>query len=232
MTRRQFLRILASAGVFLLCSAAALTDEVRHLKLSEAVRLAIEQNRALKIARFKVQENEHRKEGARLRLFSVITNQSNALISANCKPLDSPGAFGTANSAPIPTSIRRCHRQEDLISSGTMIAQPLTQLCVSTRKSHRGCGGRQSRSLRNSEMDSRLATSAAAMRFLVDTQQLRRGWAIIVPLEMKVFLPCGSVVLTLGMGAPCGSPKGSRRNREVLQFADMERVGLICYDWK
>jgi len=27
-------------------------------------------------------------------------------------------------------------------------------------------------------------------------------------------LPCGSVVFTLGMGAACGSPKGSRRNRE------------------
>lgn len=32
---------------------------MRHLKLAEAVHLAVEQNRTLKIARLKVQENEH-----------------------------------------------------------------------------------------------------------------------------------------------------------------------------
>ena len=130
MTRRQFLRILASAGVFLLCSAAALTDEVRHLKLSEAVRLALEQNRALKIARFKVQENEHRKEGVRSDYFPVITNQSNALHISELQNLSiPPGAFGTATGAPIPNvNTTLPQGKKTFISSGTMIAQPLTQL--------------------------------------------------------------------------------------------------------
>jgi outer membrane protein TolC len=130
MTRRQFLRILATAGVFLLCATSALTDEVRHLKLSEAVRLAIEQNRALKIARFKVQENEHKKEGARSDYFPVITNQSNALHISELQDLSIPsGAFGSATGVPIPnvnTALPQGKRT--LISSGTMIAQPLTQL--------------------------------------------------------------------------------------------------------
>jgi len=130
MTRRQFLRILATAGVFLLCSTAALTDEVRHLKLSEAVRLAIEQNRALKIARFKVQENEHRKEGARSDYFPVITNQSNALHISELQNLSiPPGAFGTATGTPIPNvNTTLPQGKKTFISSGTMIAQPLTQL--------------------------------------------------------------------------------------------------------
>jgi len=124
MTRRQFLRILASAGVFLLCSAAALTDEVRHLKLSEAVRLAIGQNRALKIARLKIQESEHSKEVTRSDYFPTITNQSNALHISELQNLSiPPGAFGSATGVPIPnvnTTLPQGKRT--LISSGTMIA--------------------------------------------------------------------------------------------------------------
>jgi outer membrane protein TolC len=130
MTRRQSLRILATAGVFLLCATPALTDEVRHLKLSEAVRLALEQNRNLKIARFKVQENEHRKEGARADYFPAITNQSNALHISELQDLAIPaGALGTAAGAPIPNRNTILPQGKDtLYSSGTMIAQPLTQL--------------------------------------------------------------------------------------------------------
>jgi outer membrane protein TolC len=130
MTRRQSLRILATAGVFLLCTTPALTDEVRHLKLSEAVRLALEQNRNLKIARFKVQENEHRKEGARADYFPAITNQSNALHISELQDLAIPaGALGTAAGAPIPNRNTILPQGKDtLYSSGTMIAQPLTQL--------------------------------------------------------------------------------------------------------
>jgi len=126
MTHRQFLRILATAGVFLICTTSALTDEVRHLKLSEAVRLALEQNRALKIARFKVQENEHRKESARSDYFPVITNQSNALHISELQDLAvPPGAFGTAAGVPIPNvNTTLPQGQKTLISSGTMIAQP------------------------------------------------------------------------------------------------------------
>jgi outer membrane protein TolC len=130
MTRRQFLRILATAGVFLLCTTSALTDEVRHLKLSEAVRLAVQQNRALKIARFKVQENEHRKEGTRSDYFPVITNQSNALHITELQDLSiPPGAFGSAAGVPIPNvNTTLPQGKKTFISSGTMIAQPLTQL--------------------------------------------------------------------------------------------------------
>jgi len=130
MTRGILLRISASAGILLLCASSALTTEVRHLKLEEAVHLALEQNRTLKIARFKVKENEERKAGVRSDYFPSITNQSNVLhISELQNVTISPGALGTAAGVPIPSQgISLQQGKQTLFSSGTMITQPLTQL--------------------------------------------------------------------------------------------------------
>ena len=130
MIRRPLLRIAATAALLLLCATSALTTEVRRLRLAEAVRLAVEQNRTLKIARFKVQENEHRKEGVRSAYFPIITNQSNVLHISELQDLSIPsGAFGTAVGVPIPNrSTTLPQGKRTLFSSGTMIAQPLTQL--------------------------------------------------------------------------------------------------------
>ena len=130
MIRGRSLRISAAAGVLLLCAASALRAEVRRLRLEEAVRLAVEQNRTLKIARFKVQENEHRKEGARSSYFPTITNQSNALHISELQNFTIPtGALGTAAGVPIPGQNTTLPQgKQTLYSSGTMITQPLTQL--------------------------------------------------------------------------------------------------------
>ena len=130
MIRRQLLRISATAAALLLCAASALTAEVRRLRLAEAVHLAVEQNRTLKIARFKVQENEHRKEGARSAYFPTITNQSNALHISELQDLSiPPGAFGTAAGVPVPARNTALPQGKNtLFTSGTMVAQPLTQL--------------------------------------------------------------------------------------------------------
>jgi len=92
--------------------------------------MAVEQNRTLKIARFKVQENEHRKEGARSSYFPTITNQSNALHISELQDFTiPPGALGTAAGVPIPgRNTTLPQGKQTLYSSGTMIAQPLTQL--------------------------------------------------------------------------------------------------------
>jgi hypothetical protein len=44
---------------------------VRRLKVEEAVRLAISQNRSLKIARLKIDENQQKKAGDRSSYFPV-----------------------------------------------------------------------------------------------------------------------------------------------------------------
>jgi outer membrane protein TolC len=130
MIRGRFFQISAVTGILLLCATAALPGEGRRLTLTEAVRLAVQQNRSLKIARLKVQENEHRKEGTRSDYFPAITNQSNALHISELQALSIPsGAFGTAAGVPIPNvNTTLPQGKKTFISSGTMIAQPLTQL--------------------------------------------------------------------------------------------------------
>ena len=56
-----FSRTLAVGGLAILAAFAQNTPEVRRLTLTEAVHLALSQNRVLKIARLKVVENQQKK---------------------------------------------------------------------------------------------------------------------------------------------------------------------------
>jgi outer membrane protein TolC len=104
--------------------------EVRRLTLTEAVQLAVSQNRALRIARLKIEENQQKKGGDRSAYFPAITNQSNALHVTDLQNIGIPaGALGTAAGSLIPAqSVTLPQGQKTFFSSGTMISQPLTQL--------------------------------------------------------------------------------------------------------
>ena len=130
MTGRNFLRRAAIAGVFLFCAIAVRGDELRHLNLEEAVRLALQQNRDLKIARLKVKENESRKAAAHSDYLPTITNQSNVLHISELQNITVPaGSLGSLAGANLPPqSISVGQGKQTLYSSGTMITQPLTQL--------------------------------------------------------------------------------------------------------
>ena len=126
----KLLRTSVFATLTLLSAHQALAQHVRHLKLEEAVHLALEQNRALKIARFKVRENEERKAAARSDYFPTITNQSNVLHITELENIVIPaGAFGNPSGVLVPSgNINLQQGKQTLFSSGTMITQPLTQL--------------------------------------------------------------------------------------------------------
>ena len=130
MNRTYLHRVLTVTGLSLLSAVPQTAAEMRHLTLTEAVHLAVSQNRALKIARLKVTENEQKKAGERSTYFPQITNQSNALHITELENIGIPaGAFGAVGGASIPThGITLPQGRRTLISSGTMIAQPLTQL--------------------------------------------------------------------------------------------------------
>jgi outer membrane protein TolC len=123
-------RTIVATVLALLFSTSTFANEVRHLKLEEAVRLALEQNRTLKIARFRVKETEERKASARSDYFPTITNQSNMLHISELQNVGiSAGALGTAAGTPIPSeNINLQQGKQTLYTSGTMITQPLTQL--------------------------------------------------------------------------------------------------------
>jgi outer membrane protein TolC len=112
--------------------------DTRHFTLKEAVRLAIAQNRALKIARLKVAEIEQKKAGQYAGYFPTLTNQSSLVRVTDLQGVSIPaGALGTAGAALVPSqNLTLPQGQRTLISSGTMLAQPLTQL-IRTRAQNR-----------------------------------------------------------------------------------------------
>jgi outer membrane protein len=130
MNRGYFYRILAMAGLAALSAAPQYAADIRHLTLTEAVHLAIDQNRALKIARLKVVENEQKKSGERSGYFPAITNQSNALHITELQQILIPaGSLGTVAGSLIPAQgVLVGQGQLTLYSSGTQISQPTTQL--------------------------------------------------------------------------------------------------------
>jgi len=125
MSSRLFVALLACmpAGI---CAADSVT-----LTLPEAVRLALAQNRALKIARLKVQEKEQKKAGARADYFARLRNESTFRHTTSVENIEIPrGAFGTVPIAGLVPA------QDILINQGnqtyqtigTSLAQPLTPL--------------------------------------------------------------------------------------------------------
>ncbi len=123
-------RALIVVGLSALGAAPQFAAAPRHLTLTDAVHLAIAQNRALKIARLKVTENEQKKAGEHSAYFPTLTNQSNALHITELQQLGIPaGAFGVVSGTAVPAQgVSLGQGQKTFMSSGTMLAQPLTQL--------------------------------------------------------------------------------------------------------
>ena len=130
MNRGHVFRTLRIAGLTVLCATSAGAAEVRRLTLAEAVHLAVAQNRTLKIARLKVQENVEKKAGERSAYFPSLTTRANVWHISELQNLEIPaGALGTVGGALNPAQTATIPQGETtLYSSGTMLAQPLTQL--------------------------------------------------------------------------------------------------------
>jgi outer membrane protein TolC len=120
-----------SLALFLLIFGNALAANSLKLTLPEAVRMALAQNRALKIARLKVVENEQKKAAARTSYFPEIKNQSAVARTTAEQNIEIPaGAFGVIpNTGLVPNrDILINQGSQTFVTSGTMAAQPLTPL--------------------------------------------------------------------------------------------------------
>ena len=117
--------------LLLLALGSASAADSLKLKLSEAVRLALAQNRALKIARLKTVENEQKKTAARSSYFPEIKNQSTVAHTTAQQNIEIPaGAFGMIpNIANVPNrDILINQGNQTFVASGTTAVQPLTPL--------------------------------------------------------------------------------------------------------
>jgi outer membrane protein TolC len=131
MTRGCFFTTLGIAGLAVLCAAPqARAADVRRLTLTEAVHLAVAQNRELRIARLKIEENEQKKVGARSNYFPILTNQSTVVRVSELQIIEIfAGSLGTVGGVLIPpVSFTPPQGRLTQEFSGTQLSQPLTQL--------------------------------------------------------------------------------------------------------
>ena len=112
------------ACAFALASGA--TAQERRLTIQEAVDLALRANHSLRAASYQVSAEEEKRRMAKSSYYPSITNESNLLHITDLQRVEVPaGAFG----AGIPTSNTFLSQgTKTFESSGTMIAQPITQL--------------------------------------------------------------------------------------------------------
>src|ERR1700761_1813130 len=129
------MRRLNSYGILLLAAAtfamvALHAAGSRNLSLQEAVQLALNQNRALKIARLKVTEAEQRKAQQRSSYFPVVSDHARAEASTGADHITIPaGSLGTVSGTLVPA--RSVNVPQGLTNYALNIAnisQPLTQL--------------------------------------------------------------------------------------------------------
>jgi outer membrane protein TolC len=131
MTSTYLFRILLLIEVGVLAAAAQNTAEVRRLTLTDAIHLALTHNRELKIARLKVGETEQKRAQAKASYFPELKNESTFLHTTALQNISLPtGAFGVFQGVgPVPASdILIDQGRKTFETSGTSLAQPLTQL--------------------------------------------------------------------------------------------------------
>src|SRR6185369_8610229 len=122
--RRCFAFLLIALG-------SAFAADSLKLTLPDAVRLALAQNRALKIARLKVAENEQKKSAARSSYFPEIKNQSTLGHTTAQENIEIPaGAFAAGPVIGLVPNRDVLINQGALtfVTSGTQLTQPLTPL--------------------------------------------------------------------------------------------------------
>lgn len=118
---------LASVVIFIHIA----NGQERKLTVQEAVNLALHQNHAVKIAHYRLEADRQKLRGARSTYYPKVTNESTFLHLSDLQRVEVPaGSLGSIpGSVNLPMSnVFLPQGKETLETSGTEIAQPLTQL--------------------------------------------------------------------------------------------------------
>ena len=121
---------LVLLGVSTSARSQAQTQTPRQITLEEAVQLALKHNHVVRMARFQVEEKEHAKDVVKSGYFPTLQNQSTAVRLTDTQFVQiAAGSLGTVNGTPVPTESETINQgSRTLVTSGTMLEQPLTQL--------------------------------------------------------------------------------------------------------
>ena len=124
--RLMLIVVGASLQLGLLGIASAQGNAAMELTLSQAIDLALKQNRSLKMAQLAVVDSEQKKKIARADYFPQIKNESTAFHVTEIQQLVVPeGALGVGN--PAKTAVIG-QGTFTAYTSGTGLSQPLTQM--------------------------------------------------------------------------------------------------------
>ena len=132
MIKRAFflLTIVTLSGTPRFMAQDAGSVEPQHLRLDEAVQLALKHNHSVRIASFKVDEQKHAKEVARSAYLPTLRNDTSFAHVTDTQFIEIPaGSFGSVGSYAIPPQNHIINQGGlSIFVSGTGLTQPLTEL--------------------------------------------------------------------------------------------------------
>jgi len=122
----------------LIPTAAQEAATPRHITLREAVQLALKHNHHVRIAQFQVEAKQHAKDVARSAYFPSIKNESRLFEVTDTQFIQIPaGSLGTVGGIPLPERSDILNQGgKTFITSGTTLAEPLTQLFTRVKPSN------------------------------------------------------------------------------------------------
>ena len=122
----------------LIPTAAQEAATPRHITLREAVQLALKHNHYVRIAQFQVEAKQHAKDVARSAYFPSIKNESRLFEVTDTQFIQIPaGSLGTVGGTPLPERSDILNQGgKTFITSGTTLAEPLTQLFTRVKPSN------------------------------------------------------------------------------------------------
>jgi outer membrane protein TolC len=152
----------------------------RRITLSEAVQLALKQNHVLGIATLKVAEKQEAQAIAKSAYLPSIRNESAIARVTDTQFIEiAPGSLGTVAGTPIPQGSDVINQGgRTLVTSGTTLAQPLSQLFTRVRPANQAAQA----DLDASRADAQQAQNQVVLKvrqiyYQLLIAQLRRGAA-------------------------------------------------------
>lgn len=122
--------VLAAFALLGAAGGASAESAKAPLTLDRAVESALNRNKALRIGRAKVVENERKVDAARADYFPVLSNSSKALHLSETQLMTIPaGSLGSVGGSPFPDkAVSIDQGKSSFLVSETTLSQPLTQL--------------------------------------------------------------------------------------------------------